>query len=56
MLANGRENVLEVFDRFHAAVSELAQLSFDVLTTPDDWPCWNASNRKLGDCRHRATN
>ncbi|MFZ3270603.1 MAG: HNH endonuclease signature motif containing protein [Mycobacterium sp.] len=35
MLANGREHVLEVFDTFHAAVSELVQLSFDVLTTPE---------------------
>jgi len=35
MLANGREQILEVFDRFHATVSELGQLSFDVLTTPE---------------------
>jgi hypothetical protein len=35
MLANSREQILAVFDRLHAAVSELAQLSFDVLTTPE---------------------
>ncbi|MGC2794998.1 MAG: DUF222 domain-containing protein, partial [Mycobacterium sp.] len=35
MLANNRDQILGAFDRLHAAVSELAQLSFDVLTTPE---------------------
>lgn len=35
MLANGREEIVEVFDVLHAAVSRLAELSFDTLTTPE---------------------
>src|SRR4051794_12811292 len=35
MLANSREEILEVFDALHTAVSRLAELSFDALTTPE---------------------
>jgi hypothetical protein len=34
MLANSREEIVEVFDALHNAVSRLAGLSFEVLTTP----------------------
>jgi hypothetical protein len=35
MLANSREEIVEVFDALHNAVSRLAGLSFEVLTTPE---------------------
>jgi Domain of unknown function (DUF222) len=35
MLANSREEIVEVFDALHNAVSRLAALSFEVLTTPE---------------------
>ncbi|MBO0885499.1 MAG: DUF222 domain-containing protein, partial [Mycobacterium sp.] len=35
MLANSREEIVEVFDALHNAVSRLAGLSFDALTTPE---------------------
>ncbi len=35
MLANSREEIVDVFDALHTAVSRLAELSFEVLTTPE---------------------
>jgi hypothetical protein len=35
MLANSREEIVEVFDALHSVVSRLAELSFDALTTPE---------------------
>lgn len=35
MSANSREEILEVFDALHNAVSRLAELSFEALTTPE---------------------
>jgi Domain of unknown function (DUF222) len=35
VLANSREEIVEVFDALHTAVSRLAELSFDALTTPE---------------------
>src|ERR1700722_1089458 len=35
MLANGREEIVEAFDALHNAVSRLAGMSFEVLTTPE---------------------
>ncbi|MBO0882958.1 MAG: 13E12 repeat family protein, partial [Mycobacterium sp.] len=35
MLANSRAEIVEVFDALHGAVSRLAGLSFEVLTTPE---------------------
>jgi len=35
MLSNSREEIEEVFDALHTAVSQLCELSFDALTTPE---------------------
>jgi hypothetical protein len=35
MIANSREEVVEIVDALHTAVSRLAELSFDALTTPE---------------------
>jgi hypothetical protein len=47
MLANSREEIVEIFDALHTAVSRLAELSFDALTIPERLACSRSTRVSL---------
>jgi hypothetical protein len=59
MLANDREEIIEVFDALHSTVSRLAELSFGVLTTPERLELLERleqATRRLPIARHELIN